>query len=49
VTVQDRAFALAQMVLEDRGAAVHNPGYAKLLLDRAASALAHPDPEAQPQ
>jgi hypothetical protein len=48
-TVQDRALALARMVLEDRGAAVHNPGYAKLLLDRAASALAHSDPEAQPE
>lgn len=39
-TAQDRARALVRLVLDDRGAAVHNPRYAEMLLDRAASVLA---------
>jgi hypothetical protein len=46
ITPQERALALARLVLEDPGAAVHNPGYATLLLDRAAAVLATPDPAA---
>lgn len=41
VSVADRARGLARLVLEDRGAAVHNPRYAEALLDRAALLLAH--------
>lgn len=42
-SAHDRALALVRLVIEDRGAAVHNPRYATLLLDRAASVLAEPD------
>ncbi|MGC4091391.1 MAG: hypothetical protein QM756_26635 [Polyangiaceae bacterium] len=37
--VRQRAIELARLVLEDRGAAVHNPRYAELLLDRAEQVL----------
>lgn len=47
VTVEDRALALARLVLEDRGAAVHNPRYAELLLDRAALVLARSEKDAR--
>jgi hypothetical protein len=38
-TPRERALALVQFVLEDRGAAVHNPDYAQALLDRAEQVL----------
>ncbi|MFZ5894067.1 MAG: multiheme c-type cytochrome [Myxococcota bacterium] len=37
--VRERAIELARLVLEDRGAAVHNPRYAEFLLDRAEQVL----------
>jgi hypothetical protein len=36
---RERAIELVRLVLEDRGASVHNPRYAEFLLDRAASVL----------
>jgi hypothetical protein len=39
VTPRERALALVRFVLEDRGAAVHNPRYASALLDRAEQVL----------
>lgn len=38
-TPRARALALVRFVLEDRGAAVHNPRYAEALLDRAEQVL----------
>jgi hypothetical protein len=38
-TPRARAIALVRFVLEDRGAAVHNPRYAQALLDRAEQVL----------
>jgi len=38
-SVRERAIELARLVLEDRGAAVHNPRYAEFLLDRAEQVL----------
>jgi hypothetical protein len=43
-TIRERALALARFVLEDRGAAVHNPRYAEALLDRAEQILRPPSP-----
>jgi hypothetical protein len=40
--VHERARSLIRFVLEDRGAAVHNPRYAQALLDRAEQILALP-------
>jgi hypothetical protein len=39
-TPRERALGLVRFVLEDRGAAVHNPRYAEALLDRAEQVLA---------
>lgn len=39
-TPRERAIELVRLVLEDRGAAVHNPRYAEFLLERAAQILA---------
>jgi hypothetical protein len=38
-TPRERALNLVRFVLEDRGAAVHNPRYADALLDRAEQVL----------
>ena len=43
-TPRERAIELVRLVLEDRGAAVHNPRYAEFLLERAAQILNSPAP-----
>jgi hypothetical protein len=43
ITPRGRALALVRFVLEDRGAAVHNPRYAEALLDRAEQVLSLPN------